>query len=241
MADHSNVYYVRERDGACSPRKDAVGVKNDLGADIFRSNGFYYEGQTGVRICGEDSFNEFLQNQREDKAERFMANVQRYIDEYGLSPRYTQPDVMKADVFPRDDSKILAPALYHKGKCRFTRVYSDGGIELYTMDKDKSSYPTLFTPCKGWMAGIGAGLDNVTAFLSQPGFDLYGEMVKRYEASLEIPDKWADIGIAEFLGRRGEADAHNAPIRDARERDGREQNEDYRPDNADGDEDDMEY
>jgi hypothetical protein len=96
-------------------------------------------------------------------------------------------------------------------------VYNENGIELYKLDKEKSSRPELFTPCNGWMIAIGSRLDNVIAFLTQPGFDLYDALVSRYENTLSDPDKFADEGIAEFLGLREEAVNHNAPIEAARE------------------------
>ena len=138
---------------------------------------------------------------------------------YGLSPRYTQPEVAKKDLFLPDDRKKLAHALYHKERCWFYRVYSENGIELYAMDKDKASRPTMFAPCNGWMIGIGplCELEKVIGFLTQPDFNLYDHLVRQYETALNNPDKWADAGIAEFLGRREEADAHNRPIKERRE------------------------
>jgi len=188
LEKHSNVCYVREKDGTYTPRKDGVIIKNNFGADIFRSRGQYYEGRTGILVGGANAL-DYIQRDSEGKAEKYAKNVKSFEEQYGLTPRYTQPEIMKSDVFPRDDRKILAPALYHKGKCRFTRVYDENGITLYTMDKNSIESPAYFTACKGYMIGIGYDKENVIEYLSQPNFDLYDEIVKRYEASIQYPGR----------------------------------------------------
>jgi len=214
---HSNVYYTRETDGTYKPCKSATGIRNDIGADLFRYKGLVYEGTTGVFMFNESRIAEYLEDCR-GREDKYREIVEKTAAHYGLSPRYTQPEVMKKDLFP-PDSRKLANALYHKEKCYFSRAYNENGIELYTMDKEKASYPTLYAPCNGWMIGIGpsSDLDKTLSFLTQPGFNLYDYLVERYETALNNLDKWADAGIAEFLGRREEADEHNRPIKEQRE------------------------
>jgi hypothetical protein len=49
------------------------------------------------------------------------------------------------------------------------------------------------------------------------GLDLHAWLLESYEKQIANPAQWADPGIAEYLGRREEADEHNAPIRAARD------------------------
>lgn len=223
---HSNVYYTRETDGTYKPCKNATGVRNDIGADIFRFKGLVYEGTTGVFMFNESKLAEFFEGYR-GKEDKFKEIVEKTAAHYGLSPRYTQPEVKKNDLFPHDESRKLANTLYHKEKCYFSRTYNENGFELYTMDKEKASSPTLYVPCNGWMIGIGPQyeLEKALAFLTQPDFNLYAYIVNQYETSLGNPDKWADTGIAEFLGRRGEADEHNRPIEERRDTERTERSE----------------
>lgn len=218
MEPHSNVYYIRNTDGTYKPCKNATGVRNDMGADIFRYKGLIYEGKTGVFMFNESRLEGYLKDCKGNEA-KFRELVQKTADYYGLSPRYTQPEVKKDQIFPRDESRKLARTLYSKERCYFSRTYNENGIELYIMDKQKSGSPTLYTPCNGWMIGIGPlhQLERLIAFLSAPGFNLYDWLVEDYEKQLADPLRWADVGIAEFLERREEADRHNRPIREARD------------------------
>jgi hypothetical protein len=216
---HSNIYYVRTTDGAYAPRKDAVGVRNDIDADIFRIKNLYYEGRTGIFISDADRLGNLLTDK--DKTEHFKANINAAIAQYGLTPRYTKPELKKAELFPPDDTKILARTLFGKGKSRFTRFYDEDGIQLYTMDSDKSSYSRdVYTPCRGWMIGVGhfGNLSEVAEKLKEPGFDLYASIAEKFDKSVSDPLRWADPGVADFLGRLDAANAHNKPIIEERER-----------------------
>ncbi|NMA25855.1 MAG: hypothetical protein GX936_09355 [Clostridiales bacterium] len=218
MEPHSNVYYIRNTDGTYKPCKSATGVRNDIGADIFRYKGLIYEGSTGVFMCDESRLDGYLKDCK-GKEDKYKELVQKTADKYGLSSRYTQPEVKKDQVFPRDESRKLPRTLYRKERCYFSRLYNENGIELYTMDKQKSGSPTLYAPCNGWMIGLGPlhQLDRFIAILSAPDFDLYNRLLEDYEKELADPQKWADVGVAEFLERREEADRHNRPIREARD------------------------
>lgn len=226
MEPHSNVYYVRNTDSTYKPCKSATGVRNNIGGDIFRYKNLIYEGSTGVFMFDESRLEGFLKDYK-GKEDKFKEVVKKTADHYGLSPRYTQPDVKKDQLFPPDEARKLARTLYQKERCYFSRIYNENGIELYTMDKQKSGSPTLYTPCNGWMIGIGPlhQLERLIAFLSAPGFNLYDRLVEDYEKQLADPQKWADVGIAEFLERREEANRHNTPIREARDLEYRERAE----------------
>ena len=45
-----------------------------------------------------------------------------------------------------------------------------------------------------------------------------GEIERVFNQSMEAPDRWADLGFANLLGRYEEAKAHNAPIAAERQR-----------------------
>ena len=230
MPEHSNVYYKRTNDGIYTPCKNAVGVKNNAGVDLFRENGVIYEGSTGASIGNESRLNELLDGINKD-SEKFKANIQKFIDSHGLSPRYTQPEVKKDDLFPRDESRKLMNVLYHKEKCWFTKIENvnfQSEFDLYLMDKEKSDYGKgIYIPCNGWMIKIdwADNFEKALEFLRQPGFDLYNHIVERFENELANPQKWADFGIAEFLGRVEEAKAHNQPIKEMRDAENRKRTE----------------
>ena len=50
------------------------------------------------------------------------------------------------------------------------------------------------------------------------GFDIHAWLLEYYEKQIADPQKWADVGISEYLNRRDEADEHNAPFIAARDK-----------------------
>ncbi|MDR0326597.1 MAG: hypothetical protein LBI19_10965 [Oscillospiraceae bacterium] len=213
---HSNAYYTRKAEGEYQPCKNAVSVRNDFDADLFRYRGIIYEGSTGIHICADNRFAEFIE-QYKGKEARYAENLQKIVSTYGLSPRYTQPKVRKADLFPPDDKRRLSKTLFQEDKSWFRRSPIDTGPELYTMEKDFMQYgmnSPLYTPCNGWMVPLAMlPLDR----LDQPGFSVHGFIEAKFEALLAEPAEWIDDTIAELLGRREEADAHNLPMQQARD------------------------
>lgn len=223
MPKHSNVYYIRNSDGEYTPCKNATGVRNDMNIDLFRNKGVVYEGSTGASVCNENRLGELLSNLKGD-GEKFKATIQDYAEKYGLSPRYTKPEIKKSDLFPRNNKRKLMRTLYHKEKCWFTCFPNEYNLDLYQMDKDKSFNQTLYTPCNDWMIGLGPsyGLEKIAEIMSQSDFNLHEKLKTQFENELADPHKWADVGVAEFLGRVEEAKAHNQPIREMRDAENKE-------------------
>jgi len=219
---HSNVFYVRETDGSYKPCKNARGVRNELEADFFRHRGFIYEGQTGVYICQEKDLPELLKNGAE-RTERFAQNIQNAVNHYGLSPRYTQPEVKKDQVFPPDKKRTLARTIGEKGRGWFFKLDTlENGVELYLKEsqmKYELYSQMVYTKVDGWMVGLNYmnRKDDIFQTISAPDFDLRKIMLERFEAALAYPERWVDIGIADFFDRRNEADAHNKLIHEARD------------------------
>jgi len=73
--------------------------------------------------------------------------------------------------------------------------------------------------CEGYMLGIDqhSRLKEIKRWLENLENGVKGEVERRFNESLTHPQRWADFGYANILGRLDEAKAHNAPIREARE------------------------
>ena len=219
---HSNVFYIRQHDGTYKPCKTATGMRNPLGVDIFRYKGKAYDGKTGLSLCSEKELFSTMQNRCTSK-EQYDAMVQPAIDQHGLTPRYTELDVRKEQLFPRDESRVLMRVIGSKTKHYFLKFDTlDNGIEIFLLQSDaaREAYEqSLYTPLNGWMVALERLSRKDIAYqqLSAPGFDLLQVLLKKFEAALADPQRWADPGLGDLFDRRAEADAHNQPIREARE------------------------
>lgn len=58
----------------------------------------------------------------------------------------------------------------------------------------------------------------VLKWLSTLEHGIRAEIERVFNQSMAAPDRWADLGFANLLGRREEAEAHNAPIWAERQR-----------------------
>ena len=219
--NHSNIYYTYQKDGTYTICEKATGVRNALGIDIFRHNGKVYDGKTGFGLCAEDELSAILQNRITSK-EQYEALLQPAIEKSGLSPRYTQPDVRREQP-QRDENRVLSREYGGKSKHYFTRhdVLENGlGIFLKETDLGREEYSKLlYVRLDGWMVGMGSmsHKDLVYQQLTAPEYDLRQTMLEKLDAMLADPNSWADLALAEFFSRTAEAEAHNAPIRAARE------------------------
>jgi hypothetical protein len=223
-AKHSNVYYIYNRESVFEAVEKAKGCKNNHGLDLFRYNGYLYEGRSGIRFIAEVELPK-LDSKIESMGgvEKFNERIGDMIKTYGESPRYTRPDERKKDIFPPDPAKeniILAKDVYGKRQ-RYFR-FSHGGYELFTLNKrevEGDTFRQVFVQCEGYMLGIDQHhrLDEIITWLNGLETDVKGEVEKRFNESLTSSNRWADIGYANILGRADEAKAHNAPIREARE------------------------
>ncbi len=218
---HSAVCYVF-RDGGFSPVEDAKPFPNGLGLDLFVYKGHFYEGKSGLRLCSICGESELLNMiGRNGGPARLEKQIADSIEKNGLSPRYTRPEETKKQVFPKvkDEDTVLAKDLSGK-KHYFYRFHNEDGIELFTMKKNDEFFATVYVPCEGYMVGIDQKhrLEEILKWLPTLEGGIKGEIEKRFNESLEYPGRWADFGYASLLGRVDEAEAHNAPIREERER-----------------------
>lgn len=154
-----------------------------------------------------------------EKVQKLIADS---LERTGLSPRYTRPDEKKKDIFPpkeKDENRVFAKDLMGN-KHYYYRFYNENGIELYTMEKKREFFQTVYIPCDGFMVGIDQRhrLEEVLKWLPTLEHGIRGEIERVFNQSMEAPDRWADLGFANLLGRYEEAKAHNAPIAAERQR-----------------------
>lgn len=219
---HSSVCYIF-REGAFSPVKEAKPFRNDFGLDLFQYKSAVYEGRTGLHLCPlqeAEYLDLFIKSH--GGIEKVQQVIDSSVERTGLSPRYIRPDEKKKDVFPpkeRDENRVYAKDLMGK-KHFYYRFYNENGIELYTLEKKKDFYRTVFIPCEGFMVGIDQHhrLAEILKWLSTLEHGIRGEVQRIFNESMADPTRWADLGFANLLGRYDEAKAHNAPILEERRR-----------------------
>jgi len=219
---HSNVYYTLEKDGTYKPCEKAKGVRNPFGIDIFRHKGTISDGKTGCGVCSESEWPAVLKNRITSK-EQYEALLQRTIERFGLSPRYTQPEVRHEQLFPRDENRVLSRECSSKSKHYFYRISTlENGLELFQKESEMSrgiESQMLYARLNGWMVCLDTMTrkDFTYQTLTSPGFDLHQTLLEKFEAMMADPQRWADFALADLFDRRSEAEAHNQLIREARE------------------------
>ena len=227
---HSAVCYIYNRDEGFQPQEKAHSVRNDLGIDLFAYNGKLYEGQTGLQIHDKLDLPGL-----KDRIERIsgMEKLRQIIDDNikrnGLSPRYTNPDEKRQDVFPSNKDENLVLATEANGKKHYYyRFYNENGIELFTRSTDKERYTRfpdteyyarVFVPCNGYMLymDLKYRLDEILKKLPVLVGGVYGEVERIFNSSMSNPNRYADMDFARILNRMEEAEKHNAPITEQRE------------------------
>lgn len=217
---HSAVCYIF-REGAFSPVQEAKPFHNDFGLDLFQYKGAVYEGRTGLQFCplkqAADIASFIEKHGGLEKVQKLIADS---LERTGRSPRYTRPDEKKKDIFPpkeKDENRVFAKDLMGN-KHYYYRFYNENGIELYTMEKKREFFQTVFIPCEGFMVGIDQRhrLEEILKWLPTLEHGIRGEIERVFNASMGDPKRWADLGFANLLGRYDEAKAHNAPILEER-------------------------
>ena len=153
---HSAVGYLF-REGAFLPAQETKPVRNEFGLDLFQHRGSVYEGKTGLQFCSlqqaEDLAGFVEKHGGIEKVQKLIADS---LERTGLSPRYTRPDEKKKDIFPpkeKDENRVFAKDLMGN-KHYYYRFYNENGIELYTMEKKREFFQTVYIPCDGFMVGI---------------------------------------------------------------------------------------
>lgn len=218
---HSAVCYVFKLDGGFQPQKKAHTERNDLGLDLFAYNGRLYEGQTDLRIHDKEDLPGL--KSRIDGiggVEKLQQIIEDNIKRNGLSPRYTRPDERIQDIFPSDKDENLVFATEANGeKHYYFRFYNENGIELFTRNNDKEYFATVYVKCNGYMLGFDQKhrLEDILKKLPALEGGIYGEVERTFNAAMENPNRYADLGFARILDRMDEAKAHNAPILEQRE------------------------
>jgi len=216
MSKHSSVYYIYKESGFEAVEK-AKPYKNEMGLDLFTYKDGLYEGQTGLRMC---SINIDFKTLAEKKGLTAVNEIiQSQISKAGKCPRYTRPDEMKKDVFPKtkNENIIFAKDVYGK-KHYYYQIYNENGFKLYTLNKAGDTFQTLYILCEGYMVEMngGNGFDETIKWLTGLENGIKGEIERRFNESMTDPIRIADIGFANVLGRYDEAMQHNKPIYEAR-------------------------
>jgi len=228
---HSNVFYIYEKIGeqaGFKPVEKATACKNNHRLDLFKYNGNVYEGRSGCKfITADELYNLDFKLKSMGGVERFYEKVADVMKTTGESPRYTRPDEKKKDIFPPDPAKeniVFAQDSY--GKKHYFFRFNYEGYELFTLKSQDEYFRQVYVQCEGYMLGIDQHhrLEEIKKWLDGLENGVKGEVEKRFNESMADPRKWADHGFANILGRADEATAHNAPIREAREREYEQQN-----------------
>lgn len=219
---HSAVCYIF-REGAFIPVQKTKPLRNEFGLDLFQYKSAVYEGKTGLHLCpAQDAEYLSLFIKSHGGIEKVRQVIESSLEHTGLSPRYTRPNEKKKDIFPpkeKDEKRVYAKDLMGN-KHFYYRFYNENGIELYTLEKEKDFYRTVFIPCEGFMVGIGQHhrLAEILKLLPTLEHGIRGEVQRIFNESMADPTRWTDLGFANLLGRYGEAKAHNAPILEERRR-----------------------
>ena len=213
---HSSVCYIF-REGAFSPVKEGKLFRNDFGLDLFQYKGAIYEGRTGLHMCPlQEAEHLDLFIKSHGGIEQVRQVIESSLARTGLSPRYARPDEKKKDIFPpkeKDENRVFAKDLMGN-KHYYYRFYNENGIELYTMEKKREFFQTVYVPCDGFMVGIDQRhrLEEILKWLSTLEHGIRGEIERVFNESMGDPKRWADLGFANLLGRYYEAKRHNIPL-----------------------------
>ncbi|MFR8331470.1 MAG: hypothetical protein ACLU9S_03070 [Oscillospiraceae bacterium] len=189
------------------PAQETKPVRNEFGLDLFQHRGSVYEGKTGLQslpspaggVLGPVSLRSMAVLKKSSKL------IADSLERTGLSPRYTRPDEKKKDIFPpkeKDENRAFAKDLMGN-KHYYYRFYNENGIELYTMEKKREFFQTVYIPCDGFMVGIDQRhrLEEVLKWLPTLEHGIRGEIERVFNQSMDAPDRWADLGFANLLGR----------------------------------------
>jgi hypothetical protein len=112
---HSNVFYILNKDGTFHPCKGAVKIPNEIGVDLFKYNREVSDGVTGLRICAIGDLDRALSDVIQS-AEHMDELRKPYIKKHGLSPRYTNPEIRKEQLWPRDEANLHSETTREKTK-----------------------------------------------------------------------------------------------------------------------------
>ena len=185
---HSAVGYLF-REGAFLPAQETKPVRNEFGLDLFQHRGSVYEGKTGLQFCSlqqaEDLAGFVEKHGGIEKVQKLIADS---LERTGLSPRYTRPDEKKKDIFPpkeKDENRVFAKDLMGN-KHYYYRFYNENGIELYTMEKKREFFQTVYIPCDGFMVGIDQRhrLEEVLKWLPTLEHGIRGEIERVFNQSI---------------------------------------------------------
>lgn len=203
---HSAVGYLF-REGAFLPAQETKPVHNEFGLDLFQHRGSVYEGKTGLQFCSlqqaEDLAGFVEKHGGIEKVQKLIADS---LERTGLSPRYTRPDEKKKDIFPpkeKDENRVFAKDLMGN-KHYYYRFYNENGIELYTMEKKREFFQTVYIPCDGFMVGIDQRhrLEEVLKWLPTLEHGIRGEIERVFNQSRILFRETAKLDHAAVDNRR---------------------------------------
>ena len=212
---HSSVCYIF-REGF-SPVKEGQTVPQRFWSGSVSVQGAVYEGRTGLHLCPlqeAEYLDLFIKSH--GGIEQVQQIITRSLERTGLSPRYARPDEKKKDIFPpkeKDENRVFAKDLMGN-KHYYYRFYNENGIELYTMEKKREFFQTIYVPCDGFMVGIDQRhrLEEILKWLPTLKQGIRGEIERVLMRVWAIRKRWADLGFANLLGRYYEAKRHNIPL-----------------------------
>ncbi|MDL2248778.1 hypothetical protein LJB89_03690 [Tyzzerella sp. OttesenSCG-928-J15] len=239
---HSNICYVCKLNYETDIREfvdvDGIKVKNSYGLDLFRcnfrSNSYMtiYEGKTGLALgdindigiisrpkdidayLGRKHFNGLIMH------EHLKNVIHENVAQYGLSPRYTEPDVRRSARKKKeaDSSVVFSKCMYFKGKKYFERI-SCNPFLYKRKDETLDDSCTIYTPSNGFMVPLGYRYQ-MAEIISRllDGFDVHKSIEDAYNKQMTDDNMWVNLAFAEYLNCVEAAEAHNAPIRVKREK-----------------------
>lgn len=225
--EHSNVFYIRiggRENAKYEPVRTAMAYKNDLGLDLFRhDHGKISEGKTGMSICSPDSaIKTFDEVVKKYGAERLINVIEDTVKIVGYSPRYTQPKVMKKDLFEKVEKQqprsVMAMDTYGE-RHRYIKIYDEGKVIFYILESQEGEFnATLYVLLNGVMIGVDQRHcieEAKTRVLQMGDFAEYAKFM--LDKQLSNAAAWADPGLGLAFNRLDEVKEHNAPIRAKRD------------------------
>lgn len=223
---HSNVFYIRNggrNNPTFEPIRTATAYKNEYGFDLFKhDHGTISCGKTGLAICSPAStVKTFEEAVEKYGAEKLAQLIEDAVKTTGYTPRYTQPDVMKKDLFEavvKSERAVTAMDGYGE-KHRYIKVYDENGIVFYVLEKQQEEFnASLYVLLNGVAFFIDQRhcLDEAKEKMLRIGdFAEYAKFM--LDKQLCNPGTWADPTLGIALNRLDEVQDHNAPIRAKRD------------------------
>ena len=233
MAKHSNVYYIFTNN-SFQAVEHARAYKNNYGLDLFTHDEKVYEGRSGLIVVNSKTAANFETKLASNGGiDRLNELINAQIARTGESPRYTQPNERKDELFPpreKDEDVILAMDAYDKMKHFYRRFHIEHDIALYTLKNEDDEHRMVYAECESYMLALDHHhrLDEIKKWLAGLENGIKSEVERLFNQSLTNPQKYANYAHANILNRFDEAKAHNEPILEARRHENEKRDEEYK-------------